>query len=126
MAQLTIDIPDELLERLQPLKPQLPQLLWRLLESTNLLSSTNPDIHPPLADIPTVYQEVLDFLITSPTPIEIVSFKVSDCVQDSLQALLEKNRSGVLTPTEEEELDLYEQLDYLMMLLKARAYQAIN
>jgi hypothetical protein len=51
-----------------------------------------------------VYQEVLDFLITGPTPREIASFKVSVHVQEGLQALLEKNRSGALTPREEEEL----------------------
>lgn len=126
MAQLTIEIPDELLARLKPIEQQLPKLLWQLLEPTNLLASTDPGKQAPVTDIPTVYQEVLDFLITRPTPSEIASFKVSSQVQQRLQALLERNRSGTLTPTEEEELEVYEQLDYLMMLLKARAYAAIH
>jgi hypothetical protein len=39
--------------------------------------------------------------------------------------LLDKNRESTLNPMEIAELDVYEQLEHLMILLKARAYSAI-
>ena len=120
MAELTIQISDELAQRLEPLQNQLPELLWQLLDAANL--PTNQPIVPrQTTDIPAVYQEVLDFLIKRPTSSEIVAFKVSPQAQTRLQQLLKKNRSATLTPTELAELDVYEQLEHMMILLKARA-----
>ncbi|MCT7989509.1 hypothetical protein [Laspinema olomoucense] len=48
--------------------------------------------------------------------------KVSEDAQARLGELLEKNREGTLNETESAELDLSEQLDRLMTLLKAKAY----
>ena len=36
MAELTIQISDELAQRLEPLQNQLPELLWQLLDAANL------------------------------------------------------------------------------------------
>ena len=55
-----------------------------------------------------------------------VSFKVSQNAQTRLQNLLDKNREATLIPMEIAELDVYEQLEHLMILLKARAYSAIQ
>ncbi|WP_219907712.1 hypothetical protein [Aphanothece hegewaldii] len=68
-----------------------------------------------------VYDEVLDFLLKSPTPQEIITFKVSPQAQKRLQTLLLKNREATLTDNENAELDVYEKLEHLMILLKARA-----
>ncbi|MFP4121296.1 hypothetical protein [Coleofasciculus sp.] len=121
MAELTIHVPDELAQRLEPLRERLPELLQRLVETVppriplpNQISSvTNPK------DAPIAYTEVLDFLITRPTPQEITTFKVSAEAQERLRTLLDKNREGTLTEAEATELDLYEQLEHLMILLKA-------
>lgn len=75
--------------------------------------------------LPAVYQEVLDFLIERPTATEIVTFKVSESAQERLRELLEKNRSGTITPAELSELDVCEQLNHLTILLKARASAVI-
>ena len=78
------------------------------------------------AQTPTsVYAEVLNFLIKRPTPKEIVAFKVSPPTQERLQTLLEKNREETLTVQETGELNVYEQLEHLMILLKAYAIKAI-
>lgn len=69
--------------------------------------------------------EVLDFLIKSPIPQDIVNFKVSQQAQIRLQFLLDKNRESTLNQMEIAELDVYEQLEHLMILLKARAYSEI-
>ncbi|MBE9087324.1 hypothetical protein IQ278_35445 [Tolypothrix sp. LEGE 11397] len=121
MAKLTIEIPDELVRRLEPLQSRLPELLWRLLDSDPKQTTEQSKVNIGTVEIAKVYLEVLDFLIKRPTPEEIVEFKVSPHAQMRLQVLLEKNRSGSLTPIEIAELDVYEQLEHLMILLKARA-----
>jgi hypothetical protein len=123
MAELTIHVPDELAQRLEPLQDRLPELLTRLVEtlsprtvSADVLSLvTNP------TDAPLAYAEVLDFLLTRPTPQDIVAFRVSPAAQARLRALLDKNREDELNAAEAAELDLYEQLEHLMLLLKAKA-----
>ena len=126
MAELTIQIPDELAQRLEPLQNRLPELLWRLLDIDNLQTTSQPTIQAETTDIAAVYQEVLDFLIQRPTPEEIITFKVSPQAQTRLQALLEKNGFATLSPMELAELDIYEQLEHMMILLKARAYSELN
>ncbi|MEM7578322.1 MAG: hypothetical protein AAF316_00465 [Cyanobacteria bacterium P01_A01_bin.80] len=123
MAELTIQIPDELAQRLEPLQNRLPELLWRLLDVENLPSVSQSKVKTETTDIPTVYQEVLDFLIKRPTPEEIIAFKVSPLAQKRLEDLLKKNRSDTLTSIELAELDVYEQLEHMMILLKARAFK---
>lgn len=126
MATITIQIPDELAQRLEPLQNRLPELLWQLLEVTKKPTTIEPEVKTNTADIPAVYREILDFFINTPTPQDIVSFKVSQTAQTRLQNLLAKNREATLTPMEIAELDVYEQLEHLMILLKARAYSAIR
>lgn len=125
MATITLQIPDELAQRLEPLQNRLPELLWQLLELTKNPTTIEPEINTHSGDIPAVYQEVLDFLIKSPIPQDIVNFKVSQQAQTRLQILLDKNRESTLNQMEIAELDVYEQLEHLMILLKARAYSEI-
>lgn len=125
MAELTIQIPDELAQRLEPLQNRLPELLWRLLDVASLPRVQSTALAEN-TDIPSIYQEVLDFLIKRPTPEEIITFKVSPQAQMRLQALLEKNRSATLSSMELAELDVYEQLEHMMILLKARASSVLN
>ena len=122
MAELTLNVPDELMQRLQPLQDRLPALLTLLVEVISsqaegtLLSEGHGTETLP------AYAEVLDFLLTRPTPYDILTFKVSDAAQARLRLLLDKNREEALSTTEEAELDIYEQLEHLMILLKAKAY----
>ena len=121
-------MPDELAQRLEPFRNRLPELLTRLIETIphsmspadSLLSITKP------TTTPLAYAEVLDFLIARPTPQEIAAFKVSTEAQAYISTLLDKNREGTLNETEAAELDLYEQLEHLMILLKAKAYHLIE
>jgi hypothetical protein len=63
-------------------------------------------------------------LVTRPTPQDILAFKVSPLAQNRLILLLDKNREGSLTASEVAELDAYEQLEHLMILMKARLISA--
>lgn len=123
MAELTIQVSDELAQRLEPLQNRLPELLWQLLDVANLPTSISKTVQTEPTDIPLVYQEVLDFLIKRPTPEEIIAFKVSSQAQSRLEELLERNRSAKLNSMELAELDVYEQLEHMMILLKARAFK---
>ncbi|MGF1515364.1 MAG: hypothetical protein ACFB5Z_16920 [Elainellaceae cyanobacterium] len=128
MAEITITIPDDLAQRLVPYEHQFSDLFTRLIAAP-LLSRTIPTTEATASNSVTTsdtYQEILDFLISRPTSEQIVNFKVSATSQQRLQTLLEKSRDAVLTDTETAELDLYEQLDTLMGLLKVRAYTDIN
>ncbi|MEZ4864715.1 MAG: hypothetical protein R3C14_25615 [Caldilineaceae bacterium] len=73
-----------------------------------------------------VTSEFIDFLVQGPSYAQIIDFKVSSDVQARLETLLDMNREGVLSPQAQAELDAYEQVNHLMILLKARARQALD
>ena len=64
---------------------------------------------------------MMDFLVSRPTPEQIIAFKVSPAAQARLESLLDKNREDELTDDELAELDTYEQINHLLILLKAHA-----
>jgi hypothetical protein len=72
---------------------------------------------------PNLVNEVLDFLVSSPTPEQIVALKLSAEAQERVHYLLDQNRNGGLTVEEKNELDEYMNLDYFMTLLKAHAHK---
>ena len=117
MAELTIQVPDALAQRLKPLQESLPSHL------EGERKGTRPPVAQP-TEASRVYAEVLDVLLTRPTPQDILAFKVSEAAQTRLRVLLDKNREEGLDETETAELDLYEQREQLMILLKARAFNA--
>ena len=75
------------------------------------------------ADHPAVYDDLLDVLAENANAERLLAFRLSEPLQRRLDALLEKNREGTLTPDEVAELDAYEHLEHLVRLLKARVLQ---
>ena len=128
MAQLTIDISDELAQKLAPFQNQLSEIFANLI-ATSLLDKLVPKTEV-LTDqeflISPTYLEILDFLINRPTSKQITNFKVSEESQIRLQELLQKNRETDLNHSEILELNFYEQLDTLMTMMKVRAYGALK
>ena len=123
MAQLTIDIPDELAQRLVPYQNQISEIFARLINTSLLNESTSRTelVSNPLStDFPT-YLEIIDFLVNRPTSEQITNFKVSERSQIRLQELLQKNRDANLLPSEIAELNFYKQLDVLMTMLKIQS-----
>lgn len=118
MTTITLEVPDELAARLDPLRDRLPELLSKLLESRQADRETEDSIAEITAP---VYQEVIDFLASGPTPKQIIAFKISPAAQERLEELLDKNREEGLTQAECAELDVYELVHNAMILLKARA-----
>jgi len=129
MAQLTIEIPDELAQRLAPYKNQISEIFANLVNTSSLLEKSTEKLDvsstPSPTELPT-YLEAIDFLVNRPTSEQIANFKVSERSQARLRELLQKNRDLNLISSEVAELNLYEQLDTLMAMMKVRAYAAIN
>jgi len=110
------------MQRLQPLHERLPALSTLLVEAISSQAEGSPLSEGHGTETPLAYAEMLDFLLTRPTLYDILTFKVSDAAQARLRLLHDKNREEALSATEEAELDIYEQLEHLMILLKAKAY----
>jgi hypothetical protein len=121
MTTITLEVSDDLALRIDPLRNHLPHLLEEIVTpgSWNLI----PRAHQSGASHP-AYQEMINFLSSGPTPGQIIAHRPTDSVQERLAELLEKNREDGLTEAETAELDLYEQIDDLMSVLKARAHAA--
>jgi hypothetical protein len=113
MAQITIEVPDILAERLTSVKERLSELLTRELEQP-----------PPLSN--EVYRYILAFLATNPSPEAILQFSLTPAMQERAEELLEKNRAGQLTPAETTELDEYVHINDLVSLLKAQAFKTLR
>jgi hypothetical protein len=118
MAQFTFEVPDALLPQLEKVQDRLPVLLTQWLSIAAIAQQT-------IAQQSLAYEEVLDFLMTQPTPLEIWKFKVSEVTQRRLRELLDRHREGGLNESETAELDSYEELDRLMQMLKIRAYSTL-
>jgi hypothetical protein len=118
MTTITLDIPDDLAVQLIPLQDQLPELLSLAVDLFTIKparsGASEDSVHP-------VFTEMIDFLVSRPTPEQIVGFKFSSEIQTRLEMLLEKNRESSLTETENAELDTFEQVNHLLILLKAQA-----
>lgn len=118
MTTITLEIPDELANQLAPLQERLPELLALAVD----LSANKPAPTPAHTGVmQPVFKEVIDFLIRQPTAEQITAFKISPAAQARLETLLDKNREDELTDDELAELDTYEQINHLLILLKAHA-----
>lgn len=70
---------------------------------------------------PTLFEEVIDFLASTPTPQQIIDFCPSEAIQQRARDLLDKQRSTSLTAEEQTELDDLGRLNHFMSMLKIRA-----
>lgn len=71
-------------------------------------------------DYPFVYDDLVGLLARTAPADDLMAFQLSAEKQQRLDDLLERNRSGVLTPAESAELDTFEQMEHVVRLLKAR------
>lgn len=113
MAKITLDIPDHLADQLSQLGENpsdwLQQRLPALLEGRSA-SSVLP-AH--------IYRYILDFIACNPTPQQIAEFRPNPEMQERLRFLLSRNESGDLTASEAAELKEYEQIEHIVIMLKA-------
>jgi hypothetical protein len=128
MVELTVQASEAIAERLESVCERLPALLQQIAQAL----PHDPDLAElslklsQAATASPAYIEVLDFLMTSPSPREILDFKISPATQTRLGELLVKNREEGLTGLEQAELDAFEQIEHVMVLLKARARRLLS
>ena len=73
-----------------------------------------------------VYAEVYEFLLSSPTPEQIIAFRASAAIQERVRQLLESNRNDTLTADQEVELTEFERVNHFVSMLKIYARQRLN
>ena len=105
MPKITIEVPEELSNQLAQVGENLPELLRLSLQQPAL------PVH--------IYRYILNFIASKPTPEEIVAFRPTPEMQQRLRSLLLRSKAGELTPTEERELSEYEEIEHLVIMLKA-------
>lgn len=105
MAKITLEIPDELAEQLAQVGDRLAELIALSLQQPAL---------PAYA-----YRYVLDFLVANPSREELAAFGPTPQMQQRLATLLARAKAAELTPAEVHELDDYEHIEHLIILLKA-------
>jgi hypothetical protein len=118
MAKITLDISDELSEQLAKMGGNPSD--WLLQRLPELLASPQPLL-------PThVYHYILNFIANNPTPQQIADFRPTPEMQERLQTLLDRNRAGHLTAAEQLELEEYERIEHIIILLKAGNLQSLH
>lgn len=118
MATITLEVPEDLAQRLKIERDRVPQLLEQALRQL-----------PPRLDLPApvpvppvlAFTEMIEFLASHPTSEQILAFKISLQAQARLSWLLDKNRETGLSEIERAELDWYEYVHDIMTRLKAQA-----
>lgn len=105
MSTITIEVPDELSDLVAEAGDRLPELLAQSLQQ------------PPLPAH--VYRYVLDFLASTPSAEQIVAFAPAPEMTERLRTLLDREAANSVTPSEKAELDEYERLEHLMVMIKA-------
>ncbi len=74
-----------------------------------------------LAYPPDKFAEILDFMVSAPSPEEIIAFKPSSQMESHLAELMMKNKHDTLSDDERHELDAFLQLNHFVNMLKIRA-----
>jgi hypothetical protein len=122
MTTVTLEAPDALAARLNPLRTQQPKLFALVLELLMGETCADPFLKPPPFR---VFQELLDFLAAGPTAQQIITHKVSAPVQERLEALLNKNREAGLTEDEKAEMEAFSLVNHVMIILKSHARRGL-
>jgi hypothetical protein len=108
MVEMTVRLPDQLAERLRPMSSWLPAVL-----ELSLIGFKTSAVQ--------TASEIIAFLSQGPTLAEVAGYTVSERAQQRLRRLLMLNQAGALSPEEQTELDELEQIEHVVILLKAQA-----
>jgi len=105
MTTITIDVPDELADLIAKVGNRLPEMLALSLRQPILPAH--------------IYRYVLDFIASQPDANQIANFRPTPEMNERLKALLALEKDNVLTPPEKEELDEYERIEHLIVMIKS-------
>lgn len=110
MRPLTIELPDDLVERLKPVSDRMVAVLERGLREVD---TTEPGFGGVV--------EVMEFLAGLPAPDEVLALRPSARFEQRIRELLDRSGAAGLSPDEEREWAQYEFVEHLVRKAKARA-----
>lgn len=110
MVQMTLQVPEDLAERIRPLRSWLPTILELSLVGYRTTATATAT-------------EVIEFLSQEPSPQEVLEFHASDRSQSRLQRLLALNEDGLLGEEEDRELEELQKIEHILVMLKAQLAQ---
>jgi len=107
MVQMTMQVSEELAERLRPIGSWLPTGLELSLVGFQTVAAATAT-------------EVIEFLSQDPTPQTVLAYHVSERAQARLQRSLALNAAGMLGEAEQLELDELQRIEHILIMLKAQ------
>ena len=107
MTEVTLQLPDELAERIGRSGRWVPAILALSLAGYRTRAVA-------------VASEVIAFLSANPSPEALLGFHVSEDAQQRLQRLLTLNSAGMISEDEQAEFDELERIEHLVVRLKAQ------
>ncbi|MGH9841398.1 MAG: hypothetical protein ACREEM_21810 [Blastocatellia bacterium] len=105
MTTITLEIPEELSEQAQKVGNRWQEWLKLSLQQPALPAR--------------LYRDILNFLASNPTPDQIVAYRPEPEMIERLKTLIAREADGEITSAEKEELDEFERIEHLMVMLKA-------
>lgn len=121
MTTITLDLPDQLVADIEPIREELPVLL----AITRQLFRPADETQAHRAQLYLAYKQFLDFLALAPSSEEISRFVISPQAQARIEELLDKHGKERLTTEEAAELRVYTQIYAVMGVKKAEAALAL-
>ena len=106
MVHMTLEVSDELAERIRPIESWLPTVLELSLVGFHTVATAT---------------EVIQFLASDPAPHEVLAYHASERSQARLQRLLALNEAGLLGEDEQRELDEMQRIEHIVIMLKAQS-----
>jgi hypothetical protein len=73
-----------------------------------------------------IFAEIYEFLVSSPTPEQIIAFQPSEAMQRRVRELLAANRENRLSPDDRAELDQFETINHFISMLKIYARKRLS
>lgn len=68
-----------------------------------------------------IFSELADFITSQPTLEDIIAYHISPSQQERIDDLLDRNREGMLSSEERQEMETYLIISHVMSLAKAKA-----
>lgn len=78
-----------------------------------------------IANLP-AYEEFVEFITSAPSLEQVSKLHLSEATEARINALLNRNREGTITPAESAELDEYLRLEHIMRKAKIRAIEKLD
>jgi len=113
MVEMTMQVPEELARRIQPIGFWLPTILELSLIGCKTLATQTTT-------------EIMQFLSSSPSQRDVLDYHVSEGAQTRLRRLLTLNQAGLLGEAEQLELDELQQIEHTIIMLKAQVAKQLH